>query len=147
MVGARFPGCPRSCRSACHGWTHGGYGQVGRQVQAQATTIARAVLAHLAELEVLVNPSLRARYLRDIIEPTFSTADAAVATWAPAEGEQQTPNPRLITRMQAALVLGCVVLRLCGEPLLQQRWNEVPDLVADMIFNSTGAGHANDTTS
>jgi AcrR family transcriptional regulator len=97
--------------------------------------------------EVLVNPTLRARYLRDIIEPTFSTADAAVATWAPAEGEQQTPNPRLMTRMQAALVLGCVVLRLCGEPLLQERWNEVPDLVADMIFNSTGAGHANDTTS
>jgi AcrR family transcriptional regulator len=97
--------------------------------------------------EVLVNPTLRARYLRDIIEPTFSTADAAVATWAPAQGEQQTPHPRLMTRMQAALVLGCVVLRLCGEPLLQERWSEVPDLVADMFFSSAGARHAYDTTS
>jgi AcrR family transcriptional regulator len=96
--------------------------------------------------EVLVNPTLRARYIRDIVEPTFSTADAAVATWAPADGEQQTPNPRLLTRIQAALVLGCVVLRLCGEPLLQERWSEVPDLVADMILDSTGARHANDTT-
>jgi TetR/AcrR family fatty acid metabolism transcriptional regulator len=96
--------------------------------------------------EVLVNPTLRARYIRDIVEPTFSTADAAIATWAPADGEQQTPNPRLLTRIQAALVLGCVVLRLCGEPLLQERWSEVPDLVADMILDSTGARHANDTT-
>jgi AcrR family transcriptional regulator len=94
--------------------------------------------------EVLVNPRLRARYLRDIIEPTFSTADAAAA-WTPAEGGPPTPDPRLRTRVQAALVLGCLVLRLCGEPLLQQRWSEVPDLVADMMFNSTGAGHANDS--
>jgi AcrR family transcriptional regulator len=97
--------------------------------------------------EVLVNPTLRARYLRDIIEPTFSTADVAAAAWFPAERSQPTPDPRLRTRVQAALVLGCLVLRLCGEPLLQQRWNEVPDLVADMIFNSTGAGHANDSPS
>jgi AcrR family transcriptional regulator len=97
--------------------------------------------------EVLVNPSLRARYLRDIIEPTFSSADVAVATWTPAEGSQPTPDARLQTRLQAALVLGCLVLRLCGEPLLRQRWTEVPDLIADMIFHSTGAGHANDSTS
>ena len=93
--------------------------------------------------EVLVNPRLRARYLRDIIEPTFSTADAAAVGWTPAEAGQPMPDPRLRTRVQAALVLGCLVLRLCGEPLLQQRWSEVPDLVGDMIFNSTGAGHAN----
>src|SRR6266542_1822455 len=91
--------------------------------------------------EVLVNPNLRARYLRDIIEPTFSTADVAAATWTPAEGSQPTPDPRLRTRVQAALVLGCLVLRLCGAPLLQQRWNEVPDLVADLIFTTTGDGH------
>src|ERR1043166_5307205 len=94
--------------------------------------------------ELLVNPTLRARYLHDVMEPTFSTADAAVATWSPEEGEQRTPDSRLVTRVQAALVIGCLVLRLCGEPLLKQRWSEVPDLVADMIFNSAGAGHAND---
>jgi AcrR family transcriptional regulator len=97
--------------------------------------------------ELLVNSTLRARYLHDIIEPTFSTADAAAATWAAEEREQRTPDPRLLTRVQAALVIGCVVLRLCGEPLLKERWSEVPDLVADMIFNSVGAGHGNDTSS
>jgi AcrR family transcriptional regulator len=95
--------------------------------------------------ELLVNPTLRARYLHDIIEPTFSTADAAAATWAPAAAEQPGPDPRLVTRVQAALVIGCVVLRLCGEPLLKQRWREVPDLVADTILNSAGAGYAHNT--
>ena len=97
--------------------------------------------------QLLVNATLRARYLHDIIEPTFSTADAAAATWTPGEGEQSTTDPRLLTRVQAALVIGCVVLRLCGEPLLNQRWSEVPDLVADLIFNSAGAGHASTSSS
>jgi AcrR family transcriptional regulator len=87
--------------------------------------------------EVLVNPPLRERYLRDIIEPTFAIADAAVETWAASA----TYDPRLATRANAALVLGCLVLRLCGERLLTERWDEVPDLVADMILTSQGGRH------
>jgi AcrR family transcriptional regulator len=96
--------------------------------------------------EMLINPTLRERYLRDVMAPTFATADAAAATWAGAS-DQPGVDPRLLARVQAALVVGCVVLRLFGEPLLRERWSEVPDLVADMILSSGGAGHAKDTLS
>jgi AcrR family transcriptional regulator len=94
--------------------------------------------------ELLVNPSLRARYVRDILQPTFAIADVA------AERSSDATSPaafdaRLLTRAHAALVLGCLVLRLCGEPLLNQSWDAVPDVVAEVMLNSMGAGHARHT--
>jgi hypothetical protein len=94
--------------------------------------------------ELLVNPALRERYRREILEPTFAIADAAVAGSPDEQGEHGT-DPRLITRAQAALVLGCLVLRLCGEPLLNEHWSDVPDVVADMIATTHGARHVADS--
>jgi AcrR family transcriptional regulator len=94
--------------------------------------------------EVLVNPALRERYVRDILEPTFAVADAAVARWIGAD-RPTSHDPRLLARAQAALVVGCLVLRLFGDRLLAERWAEVPDLVADMILDSIGVSHATDS--
>jgi len=89
--------------------------------------------------ELLINPTLRTRYMREVIEPTFEVADAATVDWSAASG---ATDPRLMVRANAALVLGCLVLRLFGERLLNERWDAVPDVVADMILASQGGRHA-----
>jgi AcrR family transcriptional regulator len=95
--------------------------------------------------ELLVNRDLRARYVREILEPTFAAADAASQrSGASSATELQR---RLTIRAQAALVLGCLVLRLIGEPLVNEHWQDVPDLIADMILRNQGGQHAPDTSS
>jgi len=129
-----------------------------RPTDADPRALVRAYVRHRFEIfdgvgfdafqvlfsELLVNPPLRARYARDILAPTFAAADAAATFSA---GGSDAPDPRLLTRVPAALVVGCMVLRLVGEPLLNERWSELPDLVAEIILSSVGASHATDSRS
>jgi len=95
--------------------------------------------------ELLVNPRLRERFLREVIEPTFAIADAVGSAWADAHRPRDT-DPRLLIRAQAGLVVGCLFLKLCGEPLLNERWSELPDLIAELIVNNVGGHHVAGTS-
>ena len=54
--------------------------------------------------EILVNPDLRARYAREILDPTFATADAALQR--SGADNAAAHDQKLKVRAQAALVLG-----------------------------------------
>jgi TetR/AcrR family fatty acid metabolism transcriptional regulator len=90
--------------------------------------------------ELLVNARLRERCLSEIIEPTFAIADAASGAWTESD-QPRRYDARLLVRAQAGLVVGCLFLKLCGEPLLNERWAELPDLIADLIVNNVGGHH------
>ncbi len=96
--------------------------------------------------ELLVNTRLRERYVSEVLQPTFAIADAAAQSLG-NQTDAPARDPRLLVRAQAALVLGCLVLQLAGEPLLAERWEEVPDVVADMILATNGVRHATNVRS
>lgn len=81
--------------------------------------------------EVLTNTDVRERYYREIIAPTFATAEAADGL----TGGDTSRDARLALRAVAGMVLGTILLRLMGDPLLEAEWDAVPDALADLLIN------------
>jgi AcrR family transcriptional regulator len=84
--------------------------------------------------ELLINPELRETYYRQVVEPTFALADGSFAEWA-AQGVTHTRDPRLANRAMAGMVLGVLLLRTLGDPYLQAHWDQVPEVLADLLLH------------
>ena len=122
--------------------------QFAQSVELDVESFVRGYLRHRFEVltgfgldafqvllsEILVNQELRDQYYRQVIEPTFANADAAVQGWV-ERGAIQPLDPRLTTRALAGLVLGLLMLRLMGDPQLETRWEDVPDGLAELIIH------------
>jgi AcrR family transcriptional regulator len=82
--------------------------------------------------ELLVNAELRDQYRRQTLEPTFNAAEAAIRGWQ-ASSPPAAIDPPLGSRALAGLVLGTLLLRLLDDPVLAERWHEVPDALAHLL--------------
>jgi AcrR family transcriptional regulator len=82
--------------------------------------------------ELLVNAKLRDQYRRETLEPTFMAAEAAVRGWQ-ASSPHAPIDPALGSRALAGLVIGTLLLRLLDDPVLAERWHEVPDSLAHLL--------------
>lgn len=82
--------------------------------------------------ELLVDRGLRERYQREVLAPTFPLGEAALAERM-ARGELRPLDPALTARALAAAGVGSLVLRLLGDPVLRERWEEVPDVLAALF--------------
>jgi AcrR family transcriptional regulator len=82
--------------------------------------------------ELLVNAQLRDQYRRATLEPTFTAAEAAVRSWH-ANSPHAAIDPALGSRALAGLFLGSLLLRLLDDPVLAERWHEVPDALAHLL--------------
>ena len=87
--------------------------------------------------ELLVIAEVREAYQRQVLDPTFAVAETAVREWLDRgaqsdrseQGEQGTlaaHDPALAARVLAGGVLGVLLLRLLGDPVLANRWGELP---------------------
>ena len=97
--------------------------------------------------EILVNPELRELYLKQIVEPTFALAEPGFMELAQAGKLKQLDIP-LALRTIAATFLGLLLLRVMGDPQLETRWDELPDLLATILLDgllpSEGGLHDHD---
>ena len=84
--------------------------------------------------DILRSAELRERYLREVIEPTFRLGEPVLAELI-ARGALQPVDVQLALRAIPALVLGLLILRMLGDPALTEKWAELPELVAGMIFD------------
>lgn len=84
--------------------------------------------------ELLVNRELCETYYQQVVEPTFAIADPHLVASATA-GVIQTRDPRLASRAMAGMVLGVLLLRVLGDPYLQDHWDQVPDVLADLLLH------------
>jgi AcrR family transcriptional regulator len=82
--------------------------------------------------ELLVNAQLRDQYRRATLEPTFTAAEAAVRSWH-ANSPHAAIDPALGSRALAGLFLGSLLLRLLDDPVLAERWHDVPDALAHLL--------------
>ena len=52
-----------------------------------------------------------------------------------------------MNRAVAGVVFGVLMLRLLDEPVVTESWNEMPDVVSELILRGIGVPHANGDTS
>lgn len=94
--------------------------------------------------ELLINRELCDTYYRQVVEPTFALADPHLTAWT-SQGVIQTRDPRLANRAIAGMVLGTLLLHSLGDPYLQAHWDQVPNVLADLLLHglriTEGGGH------
>ena len=83
--------------------------------------------------EILVNHDLRDMYYGQIIAPTFELAEKYFYTWM-EEGLIRQFDVPLMMRLITSTVLGLLVLRLLGDPTIEAKWEQLPDIIADMVL-------------
>ncbi len=83
--------------------------------------------------EVLVDRELRKRYYQEVLAPTFAIGERALLQQA-EQGLSRPLDPVLTSRVLAGMVLGVLLLRLLGDPPLQEQWDDVPDVLATVIL-------------
>jgi AcrR family transcriptional regulator len=93
--------------------------------------------------EVLVNEDLRDTYYQQLFNPTFALADSYAQSLI-KPGMEPRLDPQLALRAIAALGIGVLMMRLMGDPLLESRWDEVPDVLAELILHGIASDYGDD---
>jgi TetR/AcrR family fatty acid metabolism transcriptional regulator len=94
--------------------------------------------------EMLVNKELRTLYMEQIIQPTFALAEKYYQTWL-EQGSVKPSDGSLVLRAFSGMALGLLVLRLLGDPQLESRWDELPDLLAAIFLDGVSQGGHNES--
>lgn len=84
--------------------------------------------------ELAVNEELRSRYLEQTLSFPLEMVDQLFKTKLEAEGIQPE-QVDLIFRIAISMVLGVVILNVMEDEVIQSRWDDLPDLMADTIIN------------
>lgn len=83
--------------------------------------------------EILVNREMRDLYRQQVIDPTFELASRYFQEWID-KGLLKPFDVPLVMRTITSLVLGLLVLRLMGDPVVEEQWSQLPDVIADMVL-------------
>lgn len=84
--------------------------------------------------EIMVNKELRELYYQKIVEPTFAMAEKFFQQWA----EQHLVKPiniSLAMRAISGMVLGLILEHIMGDKTLEEKWDELPDVLTDLILD------------
>ena len=117
--------------------TEGDYAQFMREyMRRRLTTVTDVGLDTLRVLlsEVFTNADVRERYYREVIAPTLALAENTFPHAATPDASL-TDDTRLALRVVGGMTLGVLMLRLLGDPLLETRWDDIPDLLADFTVS------------
>jgi TetR/AcrR family fatty acid metabolism transcriptional regulator len=83
--------------------------------------------------EILVNPELRELFYQQVIESTFVVVEEFFRKGAEAGLIRPVDIP-LTMRAITSMTLGLIVMRILGDPQIERRWNELPDVLADLLL-------------
>ncbi len=84
--------------------------------------------------EVLVNAELRDLYYQQVLQPTFELTEPYIQALID-QGMIEPLDVKLWMRAVASMTLGILILRIMGDPVLRDQWDEVPDFVTDLILS------------
>jgi AcrR family transcriptional regulator len=82
--------------------------------------------------EMLVDESLRDQYRERILTPTYTLAERALDA-SRAAGHPAPADAELSLRVSSATVLGLIMLRLLGDPVLEKNWKRLPELLLEVL--------------
>ncbi|MDP8926362.1 MAG: TetR/AcrR family transcriptional regulator [Actinomycetota bacterium] len=83
--------------------------------------------------EMLVNAELRELYLQRVVAPTMGIAEENLRSRA-ERGEVRATDASLVVRVLAGTVIGVLVLGLLGDEEIRARWDDVPDVLAELVL-------------
>ena len=110
-------------------WVHEYFRERHQALGAQGFDLFQILLS-----EIMVNPELRDLYVEQVLQPTFDLAKRYFQKWM-KEGSIKKIDPALSMRAISGMFLGITILRLMGDQELQKRWDEMPDVMAEIILN------------
>lgn len=84
--------------------------------------------------EMLVNEELRALYYAQVLAPTLALGEEYLIGHAAARGLGPTAA-RLTMRAISGMVMGLMLEHAMGDETLAAHWDELPDVVVDLIVN------------
>jgi hypothetical protein len=84
--------------------------------------------------ELLTNAELRSRYYEQVIAPSVKLAEAFFRGQIEA-GQYREIDVSITVRAIAGMFLGLLMLRLFGDEQLQNDWEQVPEVLADLILD------------
>ena len=89
----------------------------------------RVVLA-----EIMVNKDLRDQFQAHILGPMIEIAEQYFQVWAKQNG---VPSDRatLVIHTISSMVLGLIVQRILGDPMLKANWEQLPDVISDVLVH------------
>ncbi|MEZ4672373.1 MAG: TetR/AcrR family transcriptional regulator [Anaerolineae bacterium] len=102
------------------------------KVMSDSSAVFQIVLS-----EVLVNKDLRELYMTQVIAPTFAVAEPFFRQLV-EEGKVRPHDPALSLRAISSMALGLLLLRIMGDPYLEQSWDDIPDLLTNFILHGLG---------
>ncbi|MCA9916131.1 MAG: TetR/AcrR family transcriptional regulator C-terminal ligand-binding domain-containing protein, partial [Anaerolineae bacterium] len=109
------------------------WGRVYIKQRAQMLGVAGLQMFQVLLPEVLTNPEVRQAYMAQIIEPTYAMAETFFEQWV-ADGTVREMDPALTLRAISGMFMGVILLRLMGDEPLQTRWDEMPDIMAQIVL-------------
>lgn len=91
--------------------------------------------------EIMVNPDLRDRFYRQFAHPLAALLEQY--TEVQIESEHVRPvNVPLAVRSVQGMFVGLLMLRILGDSMLASHWNDLPEVLVDLLFNGLGPGEA-----
>ncbi|MBV9789386.1 MAG: TetR/AcrR family transcriptional regulator [Chloroflexi bacterium] len=84
--------------------------------------------------EMMVNEELRRRYYEQILAPTLALAEASIQEQAASQGRSPA-NLKLTIRVISGMIWGLMLEHIMGDSVVAERWDELPDFLADLLLN------------
>jgi len=110
-------------------------------LQTQGFEVMRVMLS-----EVLVNPAVGRSYFEQLVQPTFDLAEPFIKQQV-EQGMFREMDSALILRFISGSFLGLTLLRLMGDPKLIEQWDNLPDLLTDILLDGLAANGDNSSSS
>jgi AcrR family transcriptional regulator len=87
--------------------------------------------------QVFVHPELRARFYQNYVGRIAMLLEQYVQAQV-ERGRIRPVNVPLVTRLVQAMFVGLLILRILGDEPLRSEWDQVPELLATMVFDGLG---------
>jgi AcrR family transcriptional regulator len=88
--------------------------------------------------EILVNPDLREQFYRQFAEPLTALLEQYVEARI-ASGDLRSVDAPLAVRSVQGMFIGLMILRILGDDALVHRWDEMPQVLVDLLFEGLDA--------
>lgn len=87
--------------------------------------------------EILTNPQLRDQFRDRFVAPIADLLETYVQAHV-EQGQMRPVNTALVVRAVQSMFLGLLVLRLLGDERLSTNWNQLPEVIAALLFDGLG---------
>lgn len=84
--------------------------------------------------EVLVNPQLGRQFYEQFVKDALQMVEQHLA-WRVEQGDIRAVDLPLTVRVLQGMFMGCLLLRILGDDILATRWDDLADVLTDLLYN------------